>query len=103
MSESDFTPDADTPDADTPADDTPADDQAVEPRRWMPKLGGASVGAAMVGFEAAVFRTIPPPIEVVENSRHDGPMVTGDGTMLTITMPDPPAPAKPEEPPPTDD
>ena len=101
MSESDSTPDGDTPDGDTPGDKTPGDDQAARTRRWMPKVGGASVGAAMAGFEAAGFRTLPPPIEVVEHSRHDGPMVTGDGTMLTITMPDPPAPAKPEEPPPT--
>ena len=76
--------------ADDQAADTPDDDQAAEPRRWMPKLGGASVGAAMVGFEAAVFRTIPPPIEVVEQNRHDGPMVTGDGRMFTVTLPDPP-------------
>ena len=101
MSEPDSTPSSDNPAA-TPAD-TPDDNRAVEPRRWMPKLGGASVGAAMSGLEAAVFRTVPPPIEVVEHSRHDGPMVTADGTMLTITMPDPTSLAKPEEPPPRDE
>ncbi len=104
MSESDSTSDADTSDvADTSGDDQAADNRTAEPRRWMPKLGGASVGAAMAGLEAAVFRTTPPPIEVVEHSRHDGPMVTGDGTLLTITLPDPPSPAEPEESPPTDE
>ena len=78
-------------------------DPPAEPRRWMPKVGGASIGAAMVGFEAAVFRTIPPPIEVVEQNRHDGPMVTRDGTTLTITMPDTTVPTEPEDPPPSDE
>jgi hypothetical protein len=93
VSEPDSNPDADASD----------DGQAVKSKRWTPKLGGRSVGAAMAGLEAAVFRTLPPPIEVVEHSRHDGPMVTGDGTLLTITLPDPRSPASREEPPPTDE
>ena len=49
---------------------------------------GVALGAAIVGFEQAVFRTLPPPHEVVAKARHDGPVAAADGTLFTIVMPD---------------
>ena len=51
------------------------------------KVGGAGVGSAMAGLDAAVFRDQPPTHEVVEEHRHHGPTVTGDGK-VQIVMPD---------------
>src|SRR5262245_30265170 len=53
-------------------------------RSLIPKLGGAAVGSAMAGLDAAVFKTQPPQIEVVEHHRHDGPVVTEDGIVITL-------------------
>jgi len=51
-------------------------------------IGGAGIGSAMAGLEAAAFRSMPPPIEVVESNRHDGVIATDDGK-LVISIPEP--------------
>lgn len=58
-----------------------------KPAKRKSGVGGASVGAAMAGLEQAISRTTPPPIEMAHEHRHEGAVVTGDGTMLTITLP----------------
>jgi len=68
----------------------------VAPKSGSPKsrkkkfmsIGGAGIGSAMAGLEAAAFRSMPPPIEVVEQHRHDGVIATDDGK-LVITIPEP--------------
>jgi hypothetical protein len=63
-----------------------ADEPKGSTKRKKKRQAGAAIGAAIVGFEQAVFRKLPPPLEVVVQSRHDGP-VAADGTMYTIALP----------------
>jgi hypothetical protein len=56
---------------------------------------GQSIGGVLFGFEQQVLRNVPPPEELVRHARPDAPVPAGDGTMLTITLPD--APASPDE------
>ncbi len=53
------------------------------------------MGGVLFGFEQQVWRTAPPPQELVHHARPDAPVPAGDGTMLTIELPgdaDPPRP-----------
>jgi hypothetical protein len=61
--------------------------KAASPRRSFGKIGGAAVGSAMAGVDGAAFRHMPPPLEVVGENRHRGPVSTGDGR-LVITLPE---------------
>jgi hypothetical protein len=67
---------------------------AMAKKRRFGKVGGAAIGSAMAGVDGAVFRHLPPPLEVVEHNRHDGPVATGDGTMLIVLPDDQPAAPK---------
>lgn len=65
--------------------------KAKNPKRRKKHEAGVALGAAIAGFEQAVFRKLPPPHEVVAQSRHHGPVAAADGTMFTLLMPgDPP-------------
>ena len=50
------------------------------------------MGGILFGFEQQVLRTTPPPHELVHQARPDAPVPSGDGTMLSITLPDPDGP-----------
>ncbi len=56
------------------------------PKRKQPL--GQSIGGVLFGFEQQVLRNVPPPEELVHHARPDDPVPAGDGTMLTITLPD---------------
>ena len=58
-----------------------------KPKRRKKHQGGVAVGAAVVGFEQAVFRTLPPPLEVVARNKHDGPIAAADGTLFNVVLP----------------
>lgn len=49
---------------------------------------GQSIGGVLFGFEQQVFRNVPPPHELVHHARPDAAVPAGDGTMLTIGLPD---------------
>jgi hypothetical protein len=68
--------------------DKSGDSKRTKRERSFGKIGGAAIiGSAMAGLEGAVFRHAPPPIEVVNEHRHRGPVVSGDGK-LVITLPE---------------
>ena len=48
----------------------------------------STVGGVLFGFEQQVWRNAPPPEEVVHHARHDGAVAAGDGSYLTIELPD---------------
>jgi len=53
-----------------------------------------TAGGIMFGFEQQVMRNAPPPEEVVHKARPDAPVPAGDGSFVTLELP---------EDPPTDD
>jgi hypothetical protein len=55
-----------------------------------------TAGGIMFGFEQQVFRNAPPPEEVVHQARPDLSVPTGDGSFVTLELPDD---ALPEDPP----
>jgi hypothetical protein len=54
---------------------------------------GQTIGGVLFGFEQQVWRDAPPPHELVHHARPDAPVPAGDGTFVTIELPDPDAPA----------
>jgi len=67
------------------------EDEAVAPpkpqKRKEPKMA-QSMGGVLFGFEQQIWRTAPPPQEMVHHARPDASVPAGDGSFLTITMPD---------------
>jgi hypothetical protein len=58
------------------------------PRRRRRKPSAAqTIGGVIFGFEQQVWRTAPPPQELVHHARPDAPLPAGDGTMFTIELP----------------
>ena len=52
------------------------------------KPGPAAVlGGIIAGFDQQVFRTTPPPHELVHHARPDDPVPTKDGGLLRIGLP----------------
>ena len=47
-----------------------------------------TAGGVLFGFEQQVWRNSPPPEEVVHQARHDGAIAAGDGSFLTLELPD---------------
>src|SRR6187455_2036429 len=47
-----------------------------------------TAGGVMFGFEQQVFRNAPPPEEVVHRARPDAPVPAGDGSFVTLELPD---------------
>lgn len=70
----------------------------------------AVIGGMVAGFDQQVFRTTPPPHELVHHARPDDPVPTKDGGLLIVDIPgltipgaapappEVPAPAPPEAP-----
>ncbi len=48
---------------------------------------GQSIGGVLFGFEQQVWRTAPPPQELVHHARPDLPIPASDGAMVTIELP----------------
>ena len=67
-------------------------DAGEHPRSKRKKRKGQTaaqtMGGVLFGFEQQVWRTAPPPIELVRHARPDASVPAGDGSFLTITMPD---------------
>jgi len=55
--------------------------------RKKPPLG-QTIGGVLFGFEQQVFRNQPPPHELVHHARPDAAVAAGDGSLLTIELPD---------------
>jgi len=51
---------------------------------------GQSIGGVLFGFEQQILRTQPPPEELVRHARPDSPIPAGDGSLVTIELPDDP-------------
>lgn len=49
---------------------------------------GQTIGGVLFGFEQQVFRNQPPPHELVHHARADASVAAGDGSLLTIALPD---------------
>ena len=49
-----------------------------------------TAGGVLFGFEQQVWRNAPPPEEVVHQARPDAPVPAGDGSYLTLELPDDP-------------
>ncbi|HKF84897.1 MAG TPA: hypothetical protein VKB30_03865 [Candidatus Limnocylindrales bacterium] len=47
-----------------------------------------TVGGVLFGFEQQVLRDAPPPEELVHQARPDAPVPAGDGSFLTLELPD---------------
>ena len=54
-----------------------------------------TAGGVLFGFEQQVWRNSPPPEEVVHQARPDSPVPAGDGSYLTLELPDDPEPDDP--------
>jgi hypothetical protein len=57
---------------------------AKKPKRPGP---AAVLGGMIAGFDQQVFRTTPPPHELVHHARPDDPVPTKDGGLLHIGIP----------------
>ncbi len=58
------------------------------PKRRKGPTAAQTMGGIIFGFEQQVWRTAPPPQELVEHARPDKPVAAPDGSFLTIVMPD---------------
>ena len=47
-----------------------------------------TAGGVLFGFEQQLFRNAPPPEEVVHKARPDAPVPAGDGSFVTLELPD---------------
>jgi hypothetical protein len=47
-----------------------------------------TVGGVLFGFEQQVLRNTPPPEELVHHARPDAPLPAGDGSFLTLELPE---------------
>jgi len=54
-----------------------------------------TAGGIMFGFEQQVMRNAPPPEEVVYKARPDAPVPAGDGSFVTLELPEDPPPDDP--------
>jgi hypothetical protein len=55
-----------------------------------------TMGGVLFGFEQQVMRNQPPPEELVHHARADAPVPAGDGSFVTLELPD--AIAEPDDP-----
>jgi hypothetical protein len=58
---------------------------------------GQTIGGVLFGFEQQVLRTQPPPQELVHHARPDAAIPAGDGTLVTIRLPDDPPGSGPDQ------
>lgn len=66
------------------SDDEP---KTPKPRRKRKTSVAQTMGGVLFGFEQQVWRTAPPPQELVHHARRDAAVPAGDGTLLTIELP----------------
>ena len=59
----------------------------VSKRREAPS-GAQTIGGILAGFDGQVFRTTPPPHELVQKGDRLPAIPTGDGGMLIIELPE---------------
>lgn len=84
-------PDEAEVDAEVDAFDIEAAAEAVATAKRKRKKGptaAQTMGGIIFGFEQQVWRTAPPPQELVEHARPDKPVAAPDGSRFTILMPD---------------
>ena len=55
-----------------------------------------TMGGVLFGFEQQVMRNQPPPEELVHHARPDAPVPAGDGSFMTLELPD--TVAEPDDP-----
>jgi hypothetical protein len=58
-----------------------------KPRRKRKTSVAQTMGGVLFGFEQQVWRTAPPPQELVHHARPDAAVPAGDGTLVTIELP----------------
>lgn len=66
-------------------------------RRKVPS-GAQTIGGILAGFDGQVFRTTPPPHELVRKGDRLPAIPTGDGGMLSIALPEDGAELAPDAP-----
>jgi len=59
---------------------------------------GETLGGMIVGFDQQIFRTLPPPHELVQKGAPVRGLTGEDGTALEVVFPDDEAPAEAERP-----
>ena len=66
-----------------------SDDEAAQPkpRRKRKQTMAQTMGGVIFGFEQQVWRTAPPPQELVHHARPDAPVPSPDGSLVTIVLP----------------
>jgi hypothetical protein len=66
-----------------------SDDEAArpKPRRKHKPTMAQTMGGVIFGFEQQVWRTAPPPQELVHHARPDAPVPSPDGSLVTIELP----------------
>ena len=62
-------------------------DPALKPARRRRQTVAQTIGGVLFGFEQQVWRTAPPPQELVHHARPDGPVAASDGRRYTIKLP----------------
>ncbi len=63
------------------------DPETPKPRRKRKTSVAQTMGGVIFGFEQQVWRTAPPPWELVHHARPDAPVPSPDGTLVTIELP----------------
>ena len=58
-----------------------------KPRRKRKPTMAQTMGGVIFGFEQQVWRTAPPPQELVHHARPDAAVPSPDGTLVTIELP----------------
>jgi hypothetical protein len=66
------------------SDDEP---EVPKPKRKRKASMAQTMGGVLFGFEQQVWRTAPPPQELVHHARPDAAVPAGDGSLVTIELP----------------
>lgn len=66
------------------------------PRKRKGRSIGETLGGMIVGFDQQIFRTLPPPHELVQKGAPVRGLTGEDGTGLEVVFPDDEAPAEAE-------
>jgi len=64
-----------------------AEPEAAPARRKRRQTAAQTMGGVLFGFEQQIWRTAPPPQELVHHARPDAPVPAKDGTRFTIELP----------------
>lgn len=69
-----------------------------KPRKKKGRPIGETLGGMIVGFDQQIFRTLPPPHELVQKGAPVGGLTGEDGGDLEVVFPDDAAPAVDQRP-----